>query len=91
LPKITRPNFLYLINFPILLGDIWAFFSKGNPRAKALGPNQNKNAQIQLVKLSKQEVFVKLKNLSDTKIRSCYFTFEKIPSSTGPTFITGDY
>jgi hypothetical protein len=39
-----------------------------NPRAKALGPNQNKNPQIQLVKLSKQKVFVKLKNLADKKI-----------------------
>jgi hypothetical protein len=38
-----------------------------NPRAKALAPNQNKNAQIQLVKLAKQKVFVKLKNLSDKK------------------------
>jgi hypothetical protein len=46
-----------------------------NSRAKALGPNQNKNAQIQIVKLSKQKVFVKLKNLSDKKIRSCSIHF----------------
>jgi hypothetical protein len=39
-----------------------------NRRAKAHGPNQNKNAQIQLVKLSKQKVFVKLKNISHKKI-----------------------
>jgi hypothetical protein len=43
------------------------FIQSLNRRAKALGPNQNKNAQIQLVKLSKQKVFVKLKNLSDKK------------------------
>jgi hypothetical protein len=42
-------------------------FQRLNPRAKALGPNQNKNAQIQLVKLLKQKVFVKLRNLSDKK------------------------
>jgi hypothetical protein len=47
-----------------------------NPRAKALGPNQNKNDQIQPVKLPKQKVFVKLKNVSHKKVRSCYFTFE---------------
>jgi hypothetical protein len=40
------------------------FIQRLNPRAKALGPNQNKNVQIQLVKVSKQNVFVKLKNLS---------------------------
>jgi hypothetical protein len=61
LPKITRPNFLYLI-----FGHSKVKPSK--PRAKALGPNQNKNAQTQLVKLSKQKVFVKLKNLSDKKL-----------------------
>jgi hypothetical protein len=44
------------------------FIQKLNPRAKALGLNQNKNTQIQLVKLSKQKVFVKLKNLSDKKL-----------------------
>jgi hypothetical protein len=44
------------------------FIQMLNPRTKALGPNQNKNAQIQLVKLSKQTVFVKLKNLSDKKL-----------------------
>jgi hypothetical protein len=38
-----------------------------NPRSKAVGPNQNKNTQIQLVKFSKQKVFVKLKNLSNKK------------------------
>jgi hypothetical protein len=46
-------------------------------RAKALRYNQNKNAQIQLVKLSKQKVFVKLKNLSDNKIRG-QFTEAKL-------------
>jgi hypothetical protein len=46
-----------------------------NRRAKSLGSHQNKSAQIQLAKLSKQ-IFVKLKNLSDKKNRSCYFTFE---------------
>jgi hypothetical protein len=35
-----------------------------NPRTKALGPNQNKISEIQLVKLSQQKVFVKLKILS---------------------------
>jgi hypothetical protein len=44
------------------------FIERLNPRAKALGPNQNKNAQIQLVKLSKQKVFVKLKNLFEGKM-----------------------
>jgi hypothetical protein len=44
------------------------FIQRLNPRAKALGPNQNKNAQIQLVKLSKQKVFVKLKNLFEGKM-----------------------
>jgi hypothetical protein len=44
--------------FRVLLVDIWAFLFKGqiNPRAKALGPNQNKNAHIPLVNLSKQNV-----------------------------------
>jgi hypothetical protein len=37
------------------------FIQSLNPRAKALEPNQNKNAQIHVVKLSKQKVFVKLK------------------------------
>jgi hypothetical protein len=44
------------------------FIQKLNPRAKAHGPNQNKNAQIELVKLPKQKGFVKLKNLSDKKL-----------------------
>jgi hypothetical protein len=44
--------------------NLGIFIQRLNPRAKALGSNQNKNAQIQLVKLSKQEVFVKLKNVS---------------------------
>jgi hypothetical protein len=57
--------------------NLGIFIQRVNPRAKALGPIQNKNAQIQVVKLSKQKVFVKLKNVSDKKIRSCYFTFEK--------------
>jgi hypothetical protein len=43
------------------------FIQRLNPRAKALGPNQTKNAQFQLVKLSKLKVFVKLKNVSDKK------------------------
>jgi hypothetical protein len=51
------------------------FIQKLNPRAKALGPNQNKNSQIQLVKLPKQKVFVKLQNLSDKK--NYDFTFDK--------------
>jgi hypothetical protein len=62
--------------FLLLLDNTGIFIQRLNPRAKALGPNQNKNAQIQLVKLSKQKVFVNLKNLSDKKIRSCSFTFE---------------
>jgi hypothetical protein len=53
------------------------FYSKVNPRAKALGPNQNKNAQIQLVKLSKQKVFVKEKNVSDKKLGLVINTFDK--------------
>jgi hypothetical protein len=44
------------------------FIQRVNPRAKALEPNQNKNAQIQLVGLSKQGVFVKLRNLSDKEL-----------------------
>jgi hypothetical protein len=42
------------------------FIQRLNPRAKALGPNQD--AQIQLVKLLKQKVFVKLKKLSEKKL-----------------------
>jgi hypothetical protein len=63
------------------------FIQRLNPRAKTLGPNQNKNAQIQLVKLSKQRVFVKVKNVSDKKIRSCYFTFDKNTLFRSLTFI----
>jgi hypothetical protein len=58
------------------------FIQSLNPRAKALEPNQNKNAQIQVVKLSKQKVFVKLK-----KKQVLLFTFGKnvITSKTKPT------
>jgi hypothetical protein len=43
-------------------------FQRLIPRAKALGSNQNKNAQIQRVKLSKAKMFeLKLGNLSDFK------------------------
>jgi hypothetical protein len=43
--KITKPNFLIGSQFSILL------------ELKALAPNQNKNDQIQLVKLSKAKMF----------------------------------
>jgi hypothetical protein len=56
--------------------NLGIFIQRLNPRAKALGLNQNKNAQIQFVKLSKQKSFIKLKNLSDKKIWFCYFTFD---------------
>jgi hypothetical protein len=64
------------------------FYSEVKPRAKALGPNRNKNAQIQQVKLSKQKVFVKLKNVSDKKINSLnkssdWSEFEKITRVIG--------
>jgi hypothetical protein len=73
------PNF-HLNIFALDIFTRWylgIFIQRLNPRAKALGPNQNKNAQIQLAKLSKQKVFVKLNNWSDKKIRDCHFTFDK--------------
>jgi hypothetical protein len=59
------------------------FIHRLNPRAKALGPNQNKNPQIQFVKLPMQKVFLKLKNLFDKKIRSCYLFYLRLI----PTYI----
>jgi hypothetical protein len=44
---------LFLLH-PVYLG---IFIQRLNPRTKALEPNPNKNAQIQLVKLSKAKMF----------------------------------
>jgi hypothetical protein len=70
MPTVTT-SMHFFFNFVLINSQIHQtyvfsiFIQRLNPRAKALGPNQNKNAQIQLVKFSKQKVFVKFKNLSD--------------------------